>query len=413
MVSDAAALRVPLAARERRTWRPRDTGYYSRRELQRQTGEYESIIPITLADWRPSIPAELAADLDDATSALINFDTYADRRLGAGDATLGPMAAILLRSESASSSQIENLTSSARQLALAELGEPSAANSRTVVGNVRAMEAALALADRLDTEAILQMHAALMQHQPDMVEHAGRWRDELVWIGPGDAGPLTAEFVAPHHDHLPAALDDLVRFMARDDLPVLLHVAVAHAQFETLHPFVDGNGRTGRALAQAILKSKGVVTRSTVPLSSGLLVDIDGYFAALTSYRRGDATAIAQRFSSAALFASATGNDLIDALADAMVDARAKLATVRSDAAAHRVLPLLIGQPIVTSRYLTQTLGLNEVAAKRAIDTLVARGVLVETSGRSRGRTWAQSDVLAALDGYARRVRRGGRVGPS
>jgi Fic family protein len=251
-----------------------------------------------------------------------------------------------------------------------------------------------------------------MQHQPDMVEHAGRWRDELVWIGPGDAGPLTAEFVAPHHDHLPAALDDLVRFMARDDLPVLLHVAVAHAQFETLHPFVYGNGRTGRALAQAMLKSKGVVTRSTVPLSSGLLVDIGGYFAALTSYRRGDATAIAQRFASAALFASATGTDLIDALADAMVDARAKLATVRSDAAAHRVLPLLIGQPIVTSRYLTQTLGLNEVAAKRAIDTLVARGVLVETSGRNRGRTWAQSDVLAALDGYARRVRRGGHAGP-
>jgi len=86
---------------------------------------------------------------------------------------------------------------------------------------------------------------------------------------------------------------------------------------------------------------------------------------------------------------------------------------VRSDAAAHRVLPLLIGQPIVTSRYLTQNLGLNEVAAKRAIDTLVARGVLVETSGRRRGRTWAQPEVLAALDGYARRVRRGVRAGPS
>lgn len=407
MASDHSTLWVPLAARERRTWTPRDTGYYSRRELQRQTGEYESIIPIRLADWQPSIPGGLAAELDDATSALIDFDTYADRRLGAGDETLGPMAAILLRSESASSSQIENLTSSARQLALAELGEPSAANSRTVVGNVRAMEAALALADQLDTSTILQMHDALMQHQPAMVEHAGRWREELVWVGPGDAGPLTAEFVAPHHEHLPAALDDLVRFMARDDVPVLLHVAVAHAQFETLHPFVDGNGRTGRALAQAMLKAKRVVTRSTVPLSSGLLVDIDGYFAALTSYRNGDATAIAQRFASAALIASATGTHLIDALADALTDARSKLAGVRSDATAHRVLPLLIGQPIITSSYLTRILALNDVAAKRAIDTLVARGVLVETSGRGRGRTWAQPDILAALDAYARGVRRG------
>jgi len=407
MVSDAAVLRVPFAARERRTWTPRDTGYYSRRELQRQSGEYESIVPITLADWQPSIPSGLAAELDDATSALVDFDTYADRRLGAGDETLGPMAAILLRSESASSSQIENLTSSARQLALAELGEPSAANSRTVVGNVRAMEAALALADQLNPSTMLQMHDALLQHQPGMVEHAGRWRDELVWIGPGDAGPLTAEFVAPHHDHLPAAIDDLVRFMARDDLPVLLHVAVAHAQFETLHPFVDGNGRTGRALAQAMLKAKRVVTRSTVPLSSGLLVDIDGYFAALTSFRSGDATPIAQRFASAALVASATGTQLIDALAGVLTDARSKLAAVRSDAAAHRVLPLLIGQPIITTGYLKKALGLNDVAAKRAIDTLVARSVLVETSGRGRGRTWAQLDVLAALDEYARSVRRG------
>ncbi|MDO9590439.1 MAG: Fic family protein [Microcella sp.] len=409
MLSSDGSLQVPRAARERRSWRPRDTGYYSRRELERQSGEYESIIPIALADWQPSIAAELVAELDDATSALIDFDSYADRRLGTGDATLGPMAAILLRSESASSSQIENLTTSARQLAMAELGEPSAANSRTVVGNVRAMEAALALADRLEADTILQMHQALLQHQEGMAEHAGKWRDELVWIGPGDAGPLTAEFVAPHHEHLPAALDDLVTFMARNDLPVLLHVAVAHAQFETLHPFVDGNGRTGRALAQAMLKAKRVVTRSTVPLSSGLLVDIDGYFAALSAFREGDAAPIALRFAHAALFAAATGVELIDALADALEDARAKLTGVRSDAAAHRVLPLLIGQPIVTSGYLTRTLGINEVAAKRAVDTLVERDVLVETSGRSRNRTWAQPGMLAALDRYARGVRRGRR----
>lgn len=403
MVADDEALTVPVAARERRTWHPRDTGYFSRREIERQTGEYEAIIPIRLADWQPTIAGGLAAELDDATSAIIDFDSYADRRLGAGDATLGPMAAILLRSESASSSQIENLTSSARQLALAELGEASAANSRTVVGNVRAMEAALALAGRLDASAILQMHRALLEHQQGMSEHAGRWREELVWIGPGDAGPLTADFVAPHHERLEAAVDDLVRFMARNDLPVLLHVAIAHAQFETLHPFVDGNGRTGRALAQAMLKAKGVVTRSTVPISSGLLADIGGYFAALTAFRHGDAAPIVRRFAHAALFAAATGAQLIDDLAEALQDARSRLTGVRSDATAHRVLPLLIAQPVITTGYLVGALGLNEVAAKRAIDTLVERQVLVETSGRRRGRTWAQTGVLAALDAYARR----------
>lgn len=409
MVTDASGLGVPIATRERRTWSPRDTGHYSRRELARQTGEYEAIIPIDLGAWRPTIDGELLAELDDATSALVDFDTYADRRLGAGDATLGPMAAILLRSESASSSQIENLTSSARQLALAELGEASAANSRTVVGNVRAMEAALALADSLDADTILRMHEALLTHQEGMAEHAGRWRDELVWIGSGDAGPLEAEFVAPHHERIPAAIDDLVRFMARDDLPVLLHVSIAHAQFETVHPFVDGNGRTGRALAQAMLKAKRVVTRSTVPLSSGLLADVDGYFAALTAFRAGDGEPIARRFAHAAMFAATTGIHLIDDLADALRDAREKLGGVRSDAAAHRVVPLLVGQPIITSAYVVRALSLNEVAAKRAIDTLVQREIIVESSGRARGRTWAQPDMLAALDAYARRVRRGRR----
>lgn len=409
MLSDHAALEVPVAARARRVWHPRETGYYSRRELERQSGEYEAIVPITLADWRPSIPAGLAAELDDATAALVDFDSYADRRLSAASGTLGPMSAILLRSESASSSQIERLTSSARQLALAELGEASGANSRTVVGNVRAMEAALALSDRLDAAAILQMHEALLSHQEDMAEYAGRWRDELVWIGAGDAGPIGAEFVAPHPEHLPAALADFERFIARDDLPVLLHVAVAHAQFETLHPFVDGNGRTGRAVAQAMLKAKGLVTRTTVPISSGLLVDIDSYFDALTAFRAGDALPIARRFALAALAAAATGMTLIDDLAAAMEGAHEKLAGVRSDAAAHRVLPVLIGQPIVNATYLRSTLGLNEVAVKRALDTLVARGVLVESSGRRRNRTWAQPEMLAALDAYARRVRRGRR----
>jgi Fic family protein len=271
------------------------------------------------------------------------------------------------------------------------------------------MEAALALADRLDAAAILQMHEALLSHQEDMAEYAGRWRDELVWIGAGDAGPIGAEFVAPHPEHLPAALADFERFIARDDLPVLLHVAVAHAQFETLHPFVDGNGRTGRAVAQAMLKAKGVVARTTVPISSGLLVDIDSYFDALTAFRAGDALPIARRFAHAALAAAATGMTLIDDLAAAMEGAYEKLAGVRSDAAARRVLPVLIGQPIVNATYLRSTLGLNEVAVKRALDTLVARRVLVESSGRRRNRTWAQPEMLAALDAYARRVRRGRR----
>ena len=411
MVSDAqrVTLPAPPAGWETRTWTPRDASSYSRRERERQTGEYRSIIPPVLANWAPDIPVELAAELDDATAALADFDSYVSARLGRESDAVGPMAAILLRSESASSSQIENLTSSARQIALAELGDVSAPNSRTIVGNVRAMEAALSLANTLTASTMLHMHHALLSQQVGMEDHAGRWRDELVWIGPGDAGPLTADFVAPHHERLPAALDDLERFMARNDLPVLLHVAVAHAQFETLHPFVDGNGRTGRALAQAMLAGKGLVTRSTVPLSAGLLVDVQGYFDALSAYRAGDAAPIVLQFAGAALVAVSRGHALVDDLADALDAARKALSGIRADAAAWRVLPLLVGQPVINARYLTDHLGLNAVAAQRALDTLTSRGVLDEISGRRRGRRWAQPQMLAALDAYSRRFGRRGR----
>ncbi|WP_199753333.1 Fic family protein, partial [Actinoplanes sp. ATCC 53533] len=118
------------------------------------------------------------------------------------------------------------------------------------------MEAALRLSDNIEVAAILTMHGELMRRQPGFTQHAGRFRQEAVWIGRDNAGPIGADFVAPQHERVPDAVQDIVEFAKRDDLPVLIQVAAAHAQFETIHPFVDGNGRTGRALAQAMLRSK-------------------------------------------------------------------------------------------------------------------------------------------------------------
>ncbi|MEK8226418.1 Fic family protein [Oerskovia sp. M15] len=133
----------------------------------------------------------------------------------------------------------------ARQLALAEIDQSTSANAQTVVANVRAMEAALALADRLDETAILTMQHELLSGQRGWEQHAGRYRDGLVWVGTSSISPRGASHVAPQPELVAPAMRDLVDFMHRDDLPVLVQAAVAHAQFETIHPFVDGNGRTG------------------------------------------------------------------------------------------------------------------------------------------------------------------------
>lgn len=380
---------------------------YSRAEVERQTGPYSAAVAASIAGWTPSISSADSADVEDATRQLVSFDEHAQRVLGADNPALGPMTAILLRTESASSSQIEQLTTSAEQLALAEIDEGDKANAVTVVGNVRAMEAALQLADEISQESILAMHEALMIHQRGFAPiDAGRFRLEQVWIGAGDAGPRVAEFVAPHHDRIPGAIEDLVEFIGRQDIPVLIQVAVAHAQFETIHPFPDGNGRTGRALAQSILRNKGLVASTAVPISAGLLVDVDRYFTALGAFRDGDAGPIVREFARASRFAAVSGTKLVDDLVAQLDASRAKMQGLRADAAAWKVLPALVGQPAVNTAYLVETLGLGEMAALRAVDALTERGVLTETTGKARGRVWQHRGIFDVLDAYAADLRR-------
>jgi Fic family protein len=402
----AASIPIAAVSHETYDWRPQAPEMHSRAEVSRQTGPYDATVTAPISAWNPRVPGDVSADVEDATRELVAFDTHAKNRLGTDNPALGPMTAILLRTESASSSQIEQLTTSATQLALAEIDEGDKANALTVIGNVRAMEAALRLSDDISENSILAMHRALMLQQRGFEEDAGRYRSEQVWIGPGEAGPRLAEFVAPHHDRIPGAVADLVRFVERQDISVLVQVAVAHAQFETIHPFVDGNGRTGRALAQSILRHKGLVGSTAVPISAGLLVDTDRYFAALTAFRSGEAAPIVGEFASASRIAAVTGTQLVDDLVGQLDDSRQKLKGLRSDAAAWRILPALVGQPAVNTKYLMSVLGLGEMGALRALDTLTDRGVLTESTGRSRNRVWQHRGIFDVLDGYAEKIRR-------
>lgn len=406
MITEDGSMLISAVLYEKRSWIPVDTGYHSKTELRRQTGEYESSVTPTIARWRPSVAGPMADDLEEAARALVDFDSYAARALGDGDAALGPMSAILLRAESASSSQIENLTTNARQLALAEIDESEKGDAPTIIGNVRAMEAALALSDSIDARTILEVHRELLRRQKGFEDLAGCFRDELVWMGKDDAGPRGADFVAPQAERIAGAIDDVVHFAKRDDMPVILQIAVAHAQFETIHPFVDGNGRTGRALAQSMLRNKGLVSNTTVPISAGLLRNTSTYFDALEKYRDGDAGPIAHRFADASRFAAVSGRGLVDKLAEQLGDSRGKLEGVRSNALAWTVVPRLVGQPVINAKYLKRTLGMSDMTVQRTVDLLVDREVLVERTGLRRNRVWQHSGILTVLDDYAKSIRR-------
>jgi Fic family protein len=352
-----------------------------------------------IADLTPRLPIDVASLAEEASVEIARFDA----ELGT---EVAPFASVLLRSESASSSMIENLTSGAKAIALAELGSTEKRNATEIVGNVEAMKAALDLADQLDKGAILAMQRALIcQHDPT---NAGRWRDEQVWIG-GDAfGPHGAEFIPPHHEHVPTLMDDLVSFTSRTDLPLLSQAAIAHAQFETIHPFTDGNGRTGRAFIHAMLRGHGLTRNVTVPVSAGLLTDTRGYFDTLTAYRQGNPAAIVETLAQASFVAVANGRQLVDELHTIRASWDDKI-QARRGAGAWRLADTLIRQPVVDAATAATALGTTPQNALRAITALVEAGVITEFTGFARNRMWQSQEVLTALDAFAARAgRRGG-----
>lgn len=369
----------------------------SRRAFRQASGDYLAAVPPHIADTRVQLsPATLAA-ADDASQELARFDAETGM-------ITAPFASILLRTESASSSEVENLTSSARQVALAELGASRSDNARLVVANVNAMQAALALSDRLDGDAIIAMHAALLRDSAP--QYVGRWRDQQVWIGGGSLSPHTAGFVPPHHDRVPELMADLIGFARRTDIPLLAQTAIAHAQFETIHPFPDGNGRTGRALLQGMLRHGGLTRNVTVPVSAGLLHNTSAYFAALGEYRAGNPDAIVEAVTAASFAAIHNGKQLV---ADIQTIATEwdKLVTARSDSSIHLVKAYLLRQPVVNAKIVASELGISEVAAQNAIDRLVDTGVLTKISAGNRNRIWQAPEILTALDMFGERARRG------
>ncbi|GEM30431.1 Fic family protein [Nocardia neocaledoniensis NBRC 108232] len=379
----------------------RDT-YASRTQLRRHAGPYSAAVLSDIAEQTVTLPVGLLAEADEAAQELVRFDAHLSTELGT-DCELGPMSSVLLRTESSASSQIENLTVGARQLAMAELGEHTNRNARIVTANVRAMEAALELGRAVDADSILAMHRALLgESDPD---RAGRWRDQQVWIGGGNIGPHLADFVPPHHDRVPAAIADLIHFVQRTDVPALVHIALAHAQFETIHPFTDGNGRTGRALVHAMLSSRQLTNHVTVPISAGLLVNTGSYFDALTRFRSGDPEPIVRQFVDAAFYAIGSGRRLVGELRSVRAAYREQT-TARADSTAWKLIDRLVAQPVVNSGYVVEAFGISGVAAQRAIDRLVESGVLREVTQRARNRVWQADAILTALDDFAAGIRR-------
>jgi len=161
--------------------------------------------------------------------------------------------------------------------------------ARAVLGNVRAMERAIAMgtgSGEFHVDDLLDLHRTLLEGTTEE-RFARIVRTEQNWIGGRGLSPADAAFVPPPPDRVPALLEDLVAFVNLDDLPAIGQAAIAHAQFETIHPFGDGNGRAGRCLIHVILRRRGVAPRYVPPVSVVLATNAREYIAGLTGFREG------------------------------------------------------------------------------------------------------------------------------
>ena len=379
----------PRVETETLPWSPAPDSY-PRRAAKRMPREYEAAVVPKIATQPLRLSEETRALVEQATVAAVRFDTTDAHRVV-------PFTPLLLRSESAASSRIEQLTSSARKVLEAEVTGRGRGNAALIAANTRQMEAAVERA-RASVDGIVEMHRILLTDSAP--EIAGVLRNAQVWIGGSDYSPAGAMFVPPHQRHLGKLMADLGKFMARDDLPALAQAAITHAQFETIHPFADGNGRTGRALVHVVLRERSLTTSSALPLSASLLTDTVGYFATLDAYRGGNVDRIVQLFARAAIDAAERGSWLAAELG-AVREAWNEQLTARADALAWRVLDLLLQRPVLTTAAVSAEFGVSAETARNALERLEADGIVISAQLDKRQRGWRSPDVLALLDEFA------------
>ena len=349
---------------------------------------YQAAVPARIAHLELALPPRLAERLTEIMVELARFDaTQASRGYN--------LPALLLRSESSASSQIENLTSSVRNVALAEVSGDAPHNARLIAGNVAAMRAALDLPEELTPAGIQLIHRTLIE--PTGESFGGEFRTEQVWVGGTAYSPHGALFVPPHVDRLHDCIDDLVLFANREGINPVAKAAIVHAQFETIHPFIDGNGRTGRTLLHKILKREGILQQATLPISAGLLHNTESYMESIRAYQHGDPIAIIERVTDVlevALVVGALAAQEIDNVLEAW---RASI-TERKGSSMFRLPSVLVEQPVVDAKYLANALGITPRATNNLIDRAIEYGMLRPIGNARRGTFYQADELISVLE---------------
>ncbi len=378
--------------------------------------DYEAYVPDPLIGRKIVLDGDVAADVADAEAAIVRLNADA-RALVDTEA----LARILLRAEAVASSRIEGLEVGARRLLHAEvirgLKEASSDVTATeVLGNIDAMVYGVDAVEPggpITVDVLLEVHRRLLAGTR-LEEYGGRFREEQNWIGGSSHNPCSAAFVPPPHEYVEELMADLCAFSSTDDLPAVAQAAIAHAQFETIHPFVDGNGRTGRALIHLILRRRGLAVRVLPPVSLVLATWAQSYIDGLTQFRfvgsptspkavEGINTWVG-RFAGACTRSVADATTFEEQAAALEEQWRERLGTIRANSGTDRLLRSLPGAPILTVDSAAALIGRTFKPAADAIERLVDAGILKQVTVGRRNRAFEAPEVIAAFTDLERQL---------
>jgi Fic family protein len=390
----------------KRRWQTELEAFGGRRS--RRGFYYEAFVPDEISDLDLVLPADVAEASDAAAAALRALAVRA-----ASGISWEALGRQLLRAESVASSRIEGLEISHRRLARASFGEAHEdRTAKSVLGNVAAMEHAIGIAARreaLTAAGVRKIHRVLLAATPD-ARLGGKLRTAQGWIG-GGSTPEDADFIPPPETELPQLVDDLATFASRDDIPAVIQAAIVHAQFETIHPFPDGNGRVGRCLIHAVLHRRGLIANLVPPVSLVLGANVKAYIRGLERYRAGHVAEWCAVFA-AAVRTSAKEVDRLGAEVDALRDEwRQAAGSPRVDSAAARMIDALPGYPILDVGTAERVAGVSNQAARLAVMQLETAGVLRRINTGKRNRAWEAVGLFELVDLGERRLR--GKAGRS
>ena len=358
----------------------------------RPSGPYSPYTPDVLSGWEFEFSGETAGAIARATESLVRFQEQ-----GVVLTDTEPLARLLMRSEAVASSRIEGLSVSARRLmeheALAEMGVRARLDSTeaAVLANIRAMHDhvfSVGPGGPVTLETLQRVDADLLKGGP------------LEGMGGIALDPVGAAYVPPAPEDVPRLLDDLVRFCSSSPLPAVAKAAIAHAQFESIHPFADGNGRTGRALALMVLRSGGLVGGAVPPISMAVASDRGTYIEALTSMRYEDPDGLRRaqdRYVAYWCGACADACALAASFEERVAELRAsweQRVRPRAGSAAELLLAVLPGTPVVSIQSAARLTGRSREAARNAIAALVEAGVLVQNARNRKSNIFCADEVL-------------------